>query len=457
MPGVMVATEELFARAVQRARLGEHEQARALCEEVLSHQAEHAAARDLLSLLRGEAGNTIEQGRLCLALGRPEQALTLLQAAVDSQPEQAEARALLGTAQRLRGQAVEAARHYESALILDPQQPHALVGQAVLLWQRGNTRTALDRLRRLVEETPTNVDAQMTLGDLLYDMGDYIGAARHLGRLLDRYPQLLPSRQVLARCLSRKPVAVLALENERHVEDSYAYPDVEVEHLAQASVVLLLRRPSLQPLWNLGSVPEACRALRAGELDHVVSDTFLPLVISSGVLSDLTIERGLTALRGAVLERLEQESEERLLALAEALALAGWHNEFVFAVTAEEQEILRRLRSRQDRTAALAQAMYAPLARPVDGLERLVALHITEPEEERALAREIVSLTPLSGDVSNAVNRQYEENPYPRWRGMTRTTRRRTAWKPSSPTGRRRPCWNARAFWWRGVARAATC
>lgn len=427
MPGLIAPCHELFAQAVQRARLGQEQESRSLCQEVLRQQPEHETARALLALLAGESDHRVEQGRLCVALGRPDQAISLLEASVQEQPSQALPLALLGTAYRLRGQADQATRCYESALCLEPEQAHALVGQAVLLWQKGNSRTALDKLRRLVEQSPENLDAQMALGDLLYDRGDYIGAARHLGRLLDRYPHLLPSRQALARCLSRKPLAVLALEDSRHLEESYAYPDVEVEHLAQASVVLLLRRPSLQRLWSLSDGAEGCRALRTGELEEALADRFLPLVVRSGVLCDLTIERALTALRWALLERLEEESEAapEVLAMAETIALAGWHTEFVFAVSAQEEEILARIRSRGGRAAALARAMYAPLQESVDGLERLLELHVTEPALERSLASEIECLTPVSDAVSSAVSRQYEENPYPRWRGLSRTTRMR--------------------------------
>ncbi len=426
MAGLRRADQELFASSLQRARIGEEAEAKALCQDLLSRESENPSARALLSLLDADFSddNLIEQGRLCLTLGRLDQAAQLLADAARKWPEQALPIALQGTAQRLLGRASDALDCYESALTLDPEQPHALVGQAVLLWQRGNSSTAVDRLRRMVEQTPDNLDAQMTLGDLLFDRGDYIEAVRHLGRLLDRHPHLLPSRQALARCLARKPMAVLALEDDRHVRESYSCPDIEVENLAQASVVILLRSPELQPLWNLKTGPEACEALRSGELEKVVSHIFLQTAIGSGILSDLTLERGLTFLRWATLESLEQggvAANSSLSATAEALAQCCWLNEFSFFVSGEESEILERLRARDDREALLAQAMYGPLARPVEGLDSLVAWSLSEPAEERLLAAEIPRLTPISHSVSAAVGQQYEENPYPRWRGLTRS------------------------------------
>ena len=418
--------QDLFASALQRARIGEGAEAKALCQDLLSREPENYSARSLLSLLDAEFSddNLVEQGRLCLTLGRLHQAVRILEDAARKWPEQALPVALQGTAQRLLGRASDALDCYESALILDPEEAHALVGQAVLLWQRGNSSTALDRLRRIVEQSPDNLDAQMTLGDVLFDRGDYIEAVRHLGHLLDRHPHLLPPRQALARCLARKPVAVLALEDDRHVRESYSCPDIELENLAQASVVILLRSPELQPLWNLKAGAEACEALRSGELEEVLSHTFLQTAIGSGILSDLTLERGLTFLRWATLESLERggaAANTSLSATAEALAQCCWLNEFAFFVSGEEIEILERLRARDDREALLGQAMYGPLTRPIEGLDSLVAWSLTEPAEEHLLAAEIPRLTPISHSVSAAVSQQYEENPYPRWRGLTRS------------------------------------
>ena len=47
--------------------------------------------------------------------------------------------------------------------------------------------------------------------------------------------------------------------------------------------------------------------------------------------------------------------------------------------------------------------------------------------EERVLAAEIDSLTPISGDISAQVRRQYEENPFPRWRHDPVADRRTSA------------------------------
>src|SRR5207253_9596850 len=48
-------------------------------------------------------------------------------------------------------------------------------------------------------------------------------------------------------------------------------------------------------------------------------------------------------------------------------------------------------------------------------VDRLIAEQIREPGEEARLRTDIPRLTDITDAVSAAVQRQYEENPYPRW------------------------------------------
>jgi 2-polyprenyl-3-methyl-5-hydroxy-6-metoxy-1,4-benzoquinol methylase len=50
-----------------------------------------------------------------------------------------------------------------------------------------------------------------------------------------------------------------------------------------------------------------------------------------------------------------------------------------------------------------------------DPVSALLTLHVREPESERQIRDSIPRLTAIDDAVSLAVQRQYEENPYPRW------------------------------------------
>src|SRR6185312_13407483 len=112
----------------------------------------------------------------------------------------------------------------------------------------------------------------------------------------------------------------------------------------------------------------------------------------------------------------------------------------VFAVTPGELDLVERLKAsvaagkRVDPLPLIALAMYVPL-HSLNGAEALlerswpapvaavIKQQISEPREERKLRETVARLTPIAGDVTSAVRQQYEENPYPRWVGLTAMAR----------------------------------
>jgi 2-polyprenyl-3-methyl-5-hydroxy-6-metoxy-1,4-benzoquinol methylase len=119
-----------------------------------------------------------------------------------------------------------------------------------------------------------------------------------------------------------------------------------------------------------------------------------------------------------------------------ALARQCFINEYVFAVTPQENEDLSLVRdmiaSALASGAAIgpmqlaAFAMYVPLhAIPsaaallerkwTPAVDDLLNQQMRDHLRERALRDSILRLTPIEDEISQRVRQQYEENPYPRW------------------------------------------
>jgi SAM-dependent methyltransferase len=109
-----------------------------------------------------------------------------------------------------------------------------------------------------------------------------------------------------------------------------------------------------------------------------------------------------------------------------ALARHCFFNGYAFALADDERALARRLQgeARTKRDVVLA-ALYQPLAALLRSewasdladpdVGQLIREQIVEPARERDIAQSIVAITPIDGDVSQAVREMYEENPYPRW------------------------------------------
>jgi SAM-dependent methyltransferase len=153
-------------------------------------------------------------------------------------------------------------------------------------------------------------------------------------------------------------------------------------------------------------------------LTELSADPLLGALLRSGPIGGEALERRLTAVRS---ELLFAPDDEALRPLRANLALQGFINEYAWTVTSREAAELEGLR-RASPTAdnLLRLAGYACLAeRPVadhgsDELRAVLRQQIDEPAAEKRLAEAMPRLTAIHA-TSEAVQRQYEENPYPRW------------------------------------------
>jgi 2-polyprenyl-3-methyl-5-hydroxy-6-metoxy-1,4-benzoquinol methylase len=167
-------------------------------------------------------------------------------------------------------------------------------------------------------------------------------------------------------------------------------------------------------------------------------DPLLQGLLANAPVSDLALERALTACRGALLDLAVagREAGSDTLAFACALARQCFINEYVFELESVELQALDGWRASwaampgdglADPALRLAVlAAYAPLSElgasdailsrawPAP-LDAVVTQQIREPARERALREAIPALTPIEDMVSVAVRDQYEDNPYPRW------------------------------------------
>lgn len=163
-----------------------------------------------------------------------------------------------------------------------------------------------------------------------------------------------------------------------------------------------------------GNVAERLLALQDDELLLTGLRRFLA--------ADLLIERGLTFTRHWFRDHVEQA--EALLPLLCRLACYCFLSEFVFACEGEDTALPERPTSAAQ--AALL-GCYEPLHRCPSALQlaelsgdpffqELLRVQVLEPLQEQTLLPTISRLTPIEDDVSKAVQTQYEESPYPRWR-----------------------------------------
>lgn len=213
--------------------------------------------------------------------------------------------------------------------------------------------------------------------------------------------------------------------------------------LFNAAAILIKNGPSRpfieRAVWAWPKPVSETEFTAAGPLSNLLGDRLLNAALISTFVSDLELEKFLTAIRRVILEKSlaldpSQPAPDDLLSFAAALARQCYLNEYVFRTEKEEKvlldKLLRLLKQKGDTALAplwvTVLGSYMPLSeiperqvsferewpKPV---QAVIEQQIHQPAKIESLRGSIQKITKIDDDISLAVQHQYEENPYPRW------------------------------------------
>jgi tetratricopeptide (TPR) repeat protein len=318
-----------------------------------------------------------------------------------------------------------------------------LIGRAIALHDRDSVLRALDpskaaARRRILAEAHSDLTiALMALGDL--------PAALKAVRRSLQLEETESAKLLFVGCLRQRfiPDGIeLCDELTRALSEPWGRPN----HLARFAAILIKRHGAISTCirritatWpNLLAPHELFSPV---EFAEICDNRLLGCLLESTVVSDLELERFVTALRRTMLAAAigglgQQLYRQESLPFWCALAQQCFVNEYIFSCPDQEKQQAEELRERLVEALSTgasvpeswlaAVAAYFPLASLSEAdllIERrwsapaaeLVMRQVREVHEERRLRGSVPRLTAIDDSVSLAVRQQYEENPYPRW------------------------------------------
>ena len=167
-----------------------------------------------------------------------------------------------------------------------------------------------------------------------------------------------------------------------------------------------------------------------------IQDNFLPIGLQKMIAASPVFEKDMTILRRLFLEQ-KDSIDPAYYPLLSALGCNCFLTGYAFFVEADEEaeaeSLLAQCKAQDpgsvDQALFLILACYYPLnilpeaASIAEKLKKsensficnMVRMQIDEPLTERDIKKDIKSLKPIQDGVSQAVQNQYEENPYPHW------------------------------------------
>lgn len=144
-------------------------------------------------------------------------ALEALNRAIQLDPDSARSHLLMAESLSDSGKLVEAVAEYHAALKLDPHLDAACLGLASTYWKQRQFEEALPMLKRVLQNSPKDAEANGMMADILEHNGDQAGAEQHADIALANNPNLIETRVVLARVYLAKQRPKLAVEELRKV------------------------------------------------------------------------------------------------------------------------------------------------------------------------------------------------------------------------------------------------
>lgn len=352
------------------------------------------------------------------------------------------------------GRAAEAVAAYRRIVKAHPDHPEAHHNLGVALRAEGHGDEAIAAYRRAIELRPGYAAAHHNLGQSLDAISRPMEGLKHhfqayrLARDRADFAQALATGLRSVRLKTASPAVV------EGVVSLFAASDIDRQDLmGVTSSLILAREPMAEPL-ALAAAPWGRAAAkfaawwRGAEGRALAADLLLHGLLRETILADERLEGLATALRRMFLERVVAGEPMEIAngdhAVAASLACQGFAANYASAESPAEAKAVEKLIWRLAREALvidaegaaellLALAMYRPLGslsgaveaarrtrRVTADLDEVLKRQIDEPAEERKLADAMQNLTAVDDAVSAAVRRQYEENPYPRWRSITR-------------------------------------
>jgi len=381
----------------------------------------------------------------------------------------------LGLALLQQGKLDEAATSYKEALELRPNDVEGLLNLGNILGDLGKPDEAIACYRKALVVSPDFPDVHNSLGATLYGLGMLDEAVASYHRALEIRPDFVMAINNLAATLMAqgKPTAALNIARRSlQIEETDDAKAILVSCLGRVRGVTeseglrpLMLRALSEPWGWASSLTRACidlikrdpdiagsvaRALEAwprslpgqalfgaNGLAALAADPLLSALLDASPIGDVDMERFLTMARRALIDAAQGTSGSGDgIAFYSALARQCFINEYVFAATVDEasraSDLRGALSAALETDAAVptvwlpAVAAYFPLCSvPLAArlLERswpteitaLLTQQVREPAEEHRIGAAIARLTAIKDGVSLLVQRQYEENPYPRW------------------------------------------
>ncbi len=440
------AAAGLIASAIARDdRVPEFHYNLGVVYEALKRMDEAAAHyRNTVSLKPDHANACLNLGNVLLAQGKLEEAEVACRRAVALNSRSPDAPFNLGLVLLRRHRYGDAIEKFRDTLRLNPNHAAAHSNLGVAYSASGENEKAAHHCRQCLALDPRDHQAAIHLGLSCLALGDF-GEALELGLHALDIADTPPARYLFTRAARQARATVEHAQFRENLRRALAGAWDRPSYLMGAALSVIKMNSGVR-----AALERQASALSRGvsvaavddaiDLVEIARDLLLRELMRTTPIFDIEVERMLTLSRHGMLDLAANERppavRDDVLQFYCALAQQCFCNEYVYAVTEQEQEHAKRLGDNLAFAVAngddlshlriVAVSAYMPLHGLASSelllnriwpapIAAVLRQQIEEPNAQLALRSSLPNLTTVEDSTSIDVKRQYEENPYPRW------------------------------------------
>ncbi len=416
----------LIQNALSHHQAGRLQEAEAIYQSILQEQPQNPRALHLLGVIAHQ-------------VGKNEIAVDLIEKAISINPDYVDAHYNLGVTLQELGRHDGAIAHYKQVLTIKPNYAEAHNNMGGALKELGRLDDAITRYEHALAIKPNYAEAHYNLGVALQEQGKYLESFSSTKQAINLDRQNDAYWQSFANLLERFKFNTVDDNLLQDLSDLLDRPTVSPKTIASSIISAIRCHLDFVQLLKHVNSEDVSNTSYEDVVHRLSSVPLLLKLMTLSSINDLEIEKVLIFLRRSMLLELQTKESNNVktyFKLFSVLALHCFANEYIFQETIEEKltvellnkNISRLLEDKQEvlETELVVLACYRPLYQYPwanlllerdwsDDFKMVIMRQVKEPLEEKALRVQIPNITPIQDSISQAVQSQYEENPYPIW------------------------------------------
>jgi len=328
---------------------------------------------------------------------------------------------------------------YSKLLISKPNHIQTLMFIGTLCAETKNYESAIKYFEKVIKFRPQNALAYNNIGMIHGELGNFTTAITCFKNAITINPNLNDTRNNL--CILLRSLTPNQL-NEKEVRDLkelflilYKRNDIDHDDIFRNAKNILFRNKNYEEILKSETVSPLLENIN---IKSLLNEDLFQLMMQKSLIADSSIEELLIKIRKEILKKIYDDNVEDINAYSNfllSLSEQCFFNEFMYFQTEEEIKQIKKIRSDVENNKKISEiniailGSYISLASSQKLEERvlsfkssntlfndLIKIQIYNSKKEQDLKKTIKTNKVVEDEVSQKVRKQYEENPYPRWR-----------------------------------------